>query len=105
MAQYITSLSLGTALMHLCHSGQQVFSSRHYTTGGSLVGGILFSRGQFCDAGHPRRILNAAELHRRLMPPEVSRWLVWVQGLKELAQAWSLPFRKGRERRWNELLG
>ncbi|MCX6855424.1 MAG: hypothetical protein NTV80_11030 [Verrucomicrobia bacterium] len=105
MSQYITTLSFGKRTLHLSHSGQQVFSSRHYTTGGSSVGGIVFRGGQFRDARQPRHILDGAELHHRLHTSSPTRRQVWLSHLNELALAWSLPFRKGKERRWNELLG
>jgi hypothetical protein len=105
MAQYITTLSFGTRSLHLSHTGQQVFSSRHYTTGGSIVGGIVFRRGQFCDAGQPWRILDGSELRRRLHTSSPTRRQVWLSHLNELVLAWSLPFRKGKSRNWNELLG
>jgi hypothetical protein len=105
MSQYITTLSFGKRTLHLSHSSQQVFSSRHYTTGGSSVGGIVFRGGQFRDARQPRRILDGAELHHRLHIPPLNRWQVWGSRVNELVVAWSLPFRKCKERRWNELLG
>ena len=99
MSQYITTLSFGKRALHLSHSGQQVFSSRHYTTGGSNVGGIVFRGGRFCDARQPRRILDGEELRSRLHIPPLTRWQVWGSRLNELALAWSLPFRKGKARR------
>jgi len=74
MAQYITTFSFGTLSLHLSHTEQQVFSRRHHTTGGSSMGGVVFRRGQFCDARLPRHILDGAELRWRIMlaPPRIS---------------------------------
>ncbi len=104
MAQYITTLTQGISSLHLCHQDTTVFSSPFYMTGGSVVPGIIFQDGEFRDAKHPRRVLGVSDLVRHLRLPVVTRWQLFWRSVAECWSDWTLPFRKGKERRWNPLL-
>jgi hypothetical protein len=104
MAQYITTISQGISSLHLCHQGRTVFSSHTYMTGGSLVPGVIFQNGQLRDARQPGRVLGMAELARHLHLPVVSRWQRFRRVVHECLAEWTLPLRKGKDRRWNPLL-
>ncbi len=104
MAQYITTVIQGISSRHLCHEGRTVFSSPFYMTGGSLVPGVIFKGGQLRDARQPRRVLGLAELVRHLRLPVVTRWQLFCREISECLSDWTLPLRKGKERRWNPLL-
>ena len=105
MAQFITTLSLGAARFHLCHTGSRVFSSPHYMTGGVIVAGVIYRKGRFCDAHQPTRILNEADICARLGAVRVTRFQAFARSCRLLADAWSLPFRRPTMRHWNPWLG
>jgi hypothetical protein len=105
MAQYITTLTQGISSRHLCHQGRTVFSSPFYMTGGSVVPGIIFKDGEFRDARQPLRVLGVSELVRHFRLPVVTRWQFFWHSVGECLSEWTLPFRKGKKRRWNPLLG
>lgn len=105
MAQYITTITQGISSLHLCHRGRTVFSRPFYMTGGSVVPGIIFQDGEFRDARQPRRVLSASDLVRHLRLPVVTRWQLFWRSVGECLLEWTLPFRKGKVRRWNPLLG
>jgi hypothetical protein len=74
-------------------------------TGGSVVPGIIFQDGEFRDVRQPRRVLDVTELVRHLRLPVVTRWQLFWHSVGECLSEWTLPFRKGKKRRWNPLLG
>jgi hypothetical protein len=104
MARYITTITQGVSSLHLCHHGSTVFSSPFYLTGGSVVPGLTFEDGQFRDARQLRSALDLTELVRQFRLPVVTRWQVFCRLDRECLSEWTLPLRKGKERRWNPLL-
>ena len=104
MARYITTLTQGTASLHLSHQGRTVFSSSFYLTGGSVVPGIIFKDGEFRDARQPRQLLGLSDLVQHLRLPVVTRWQLFWRSVRECLFEWTLPLRKGKVRRWNPVL-
>jgi hypothetical protein len=50
-------------------------------------------------------VLDVTELVRHLRLPVVTRWQLFWHSVGECLSEWTLPFRKGKKRRWNPLLG
>lgn len=104
MAQYITTLTLGIARFHLCHSGQCVFGSHHYMTGGVMIGGIIYRNGLFRDASRPNHILDTSDLCTILSAERQTRLQGFIRACRHLAMTCPMPLRRPTKRRWNPWL-